>query len=400
MRRIGVWVVLCAVVWPAMGQLSGRWETRLSIVPTLALEKSVLEIAYQVAPEWKITSVSTFTAPGLTGQAFGILGQMGPLLVSGMIDFNPQQVDEVIVTYPEGCDPQTESVTLTAPAYKSAWFKTELTFAGLGIALELHHWAFPYTEDYFDIPYYWPCCPPQTQSYTLMLVTVLAGPVTLTTSFADCCAGITFDRFIFELKGASFCCGLKHNAVLEFNKLGFTYITFSIEIPLCCGISLEISIKFTVTSKTVSVKPKWVGLGQACFEVYGDVVWDEQNLQILGLAIYGYKLHCDFGPCTYVDFLTALDPQMVEQILEKDIFEGSEFEYLKLGFCGPGCCGGTYTLSVAVFFQPSGTLFGLSRFLMDLSAPVMSNFSLLLSLGLSVSGGGPTTLGVGWVLTF
>jgi hypothetical protein len=408
MRRLGIALVCAAAVTvPSMAQLSGSWEASLLILPSpsgVTLETCVLTLGYGVAAGWQVTSTSTFGTPGLTAQAFGVLGAFGPLSITGGIEFNPQAETTVTVTYPAGCTPQTESVSLVSPAYKSAWFKTELSFLGAGVAFQLNHWAYPYTLDPTDPDdvedYLWPCCPPQTQSYTLLALIVSAPPATLTARFSDCCTGIAFTDVTLTLSDASLCCGITHDIEVYFTKAGFGHLLFTIDLPICCGISIEASITYTVAQKELSVKPKWNGLGQACFEVYGDVLWDEETMTITGLAIYGYKLRCDFSSCSYAEFMTALDVDEVEKILDdEDLFQDGEFEYMKLGFCGPGCCGGMYTLALAVYFQPEGTLFGFTRIGADLGVPLLANFRLTLSFGVTATGG-PTTLAVGWVLTF
>jgi len=420
MRRLGIALVCAAAVTvPSMAQLSGSWEASLRILPSppgVTLETCVLTLGYGVAAGWQVTSTSTFGTLGLTAQAFGVLGAFGPLSIIGGIEFNPQAETTVTVTYPEGCTPQTESIPLASPAYKSAWFKTELSFLGAGVAFQLNHWAYPYTLDPTDPAdvedYHWPCCPlrdsglpgplpPQTQSYTLLALIVTAPPATLTARFSDCCTGIAFTDVTLTLSDASLCCGITHDIEVYFTKAGFRYLLFTIDLPICCGISIEASITYTVTEKALSVKPKWDGRGQACFEVYGDVLWwEDPTMTITGLAIYGYRLRCDFSSCSYAEFLTALDVTKVEAILDDDdLFQGYEFEYMKLGFCGPGCCGGMYTLALAVYFQPEGTLFGFTRIGADLGVPLLANFRLTLSFGVTATVD-PTTLAVGWVLTF
>ncbi len=407
MNRLGIALVCtAALALPTMAQLSGSWEASLRILPApIELETCILTLAYTVAEGWQLTSTSTFDNTGLTAQAFGISGSFGPLSITGGVEFSPQTPSSspVVVSYPPYCNAQTDSVTLTAPAYKSAWFLTKLNLFGVDVGFKINHWAYPYTKDPTDPKsvetFAWPCCPPQTTAYTLLALIVSASPVTLTARLADCCTGLSFADLTLTISGASFCCGIEHYLSVYFTKLGFQYLEFTLDLPLCCGIFLESSIRYTLASKQFSLKPKWLG-GQACFEVYGDVLWDEVMWEITGLAIYGYKLRCDFSACSYAEFLTALNVDKVEEILDNpDLFQGDEFEYLKLGFCGPGCCGGLYTVDIALYFQPSGSLFGFTRFGAKFGAPLLSNFTLYLSIGISAIGD-PTTLSVGWVFKF
>jgi len=405
MKRLGI-ALVCAltIALPSMARLSGSWEASLLLLPSppgVTLETSVLELAYTVAQGWQITSTSTFGTLGLTAQAFGILGSFGPLSMTGGIEFNPQDSSTVTVTYPTGCTPQTESVTLTAPAYKSAWFLTELDLLGMEIGAKLNHWAYPYTRDPTDPKsiedYRWPCCPPQTQTYTVLSFLVSSAPTTFVARFSDCSTGLSFRDATLTLSDASLCCGITHDIEVYFTRLGFAHLVFTLDLPICCGIFIEASFTYTVDAKSLSIRPKWLGGGQVCFELYGDVLWEEMTIH--GLAIYGYRLRCEFSACSYVEFLTALDVTKVEEILDEDILQDGEFQYVKLGFCGPGCCGGMYTINLAAYFQPSGSLFGFSRIGVDLGAPLLANFTLTLSLGVSALAG-PTTLSVGWIFTF
>jgi hypothetical protein len=371
--------------------------------PGPSLEKTTLTLGYAVGGGWTVTSTTEFTSLGLTGQSFGLSGRFGPLTITGGMNFNPRDTTTVIVTYPNGCSPQTEAVTLTAPAHKSAWLSSTLQFAGLEVSAEMQHWTFPYyTEDEDsedDEEYVWPCCPPQTGSYTLITLQTTAPPVTLAVRFEDCCSGFSFRDATITLSGASLCCGITYDAEMLFTKPGFSYTEFTLEIPFCCGIEIETSVKFTVNAKAVNLTPTWIGGGQACMEVYGDVLWDDVTSTWLGIAIFGYKIRCEFAQCQFVELLTALDVAAVEEALDdEDLFEGDEFEYTKLGFCGPSCCGRTYTLTVSVYFQPAGSLFGLSRLKMDIAVPVLVNFTFTASFAVEVSG--TTGLDIGWIFTF
>lgn len=387
-----------------LGQFSGEWTTLIRVVPSVGLEKCDLTLKYAVDTNWTISSVSKFDETGLIDQSFGFSGTFGPFALTGGMSFNPTVVDTVEVFYPEICgDPQTISYTLTAPAYKEAWVKAAFTLAGLELGTEFHHWAYPYHQEDIDdddeLEYYWPCCLPQTQSYTLITFFAKLPPFALEINLADCCTGLSFSEALLSLTNVGLCCGLTYDAEVYFTKAGFGYFEVALEFSICCGISIEVATRFTVDHKQVTVTPKWNGMGQACFVIYGDIVTGNSLLEIAGLEIYGYKLRCDFSSCSYIELMTAFDVKKLEDLLDEDIFEEGEFEYWKLAFCGPGCCGSSmYSLSLAAFFQPEGSLFGLTRIQGDLSVPIMANFDLLLSLSVSLGGG--TELAIGWTFRF
>jgi len=194
-----------------------------------------------------------------------------------------------------------------------------------------------------------------------------------------------------------FCCGISLDLGFSFAKEGFDAFSATVKsIPICCGISFDAVVTFTTRSKTVEIKPKWEGI-TGCLTVYGDVNFQAPSL-IQGIELYGFKVRCALADCNYLEILTAFDPAKIEEILEEDIFQGEEFEYLKLGFCGPGCCGGKWQLGLAAYFKPNGTLFGLSRILADFSLPILAN--LTVDVGLSAPVGGLASLTVGWTFTF
>lgn len=403
MRRVfGVMSAVALLGFGSLAQFSGVWEAMIQIVPGIELEECVLTLNYKVNKNWTISSISEFDETGLIEQSFGLRGSFAFLSITGGMSFNPADTSTVVVHYPN-CDPQTGSYTLVAPAYKEAWIKTSFTLAGAELSLEFHHWAYPYhmediDEDGVD-DYVWPCCPPQTQSYTLFSIIVGVPPLSLKINLADCCAGFSFRDATFSLIDVPICCGLTYDAELFFTKMGFGHFEIAVELEICCGISIEVATRFTVDHKRVTITPKWDGLGQACFVLYGNVVTGEAPWEIGGIEIYGYKIRCDLSPCSYVELMTALDVTKLEDLLDDPkLFEDNEFEYWKLGFCGPGCCGSIWSLALAVYFQPAGSLFGLTRIKGDLSVPIMANFDLRLSLGVEVGGG--TELAVGWAFRF
>ena len=290
---------------------------------------TTLTLNYEVAG-WTLTSVSKFDETGYTSQAFKVKGTVGPVNVSGYMAFDP-----------------------SVPTYKSSWVKGEMDFAGVSLTGKVSH-------------------KPGEMGYDF---TAKVDPFSAKISFVDNCTGIQFKKATITLKDLSLCCGLTYDAEVSFSKAnGFEYAKFTVKnlFDLCCGISFDVSAKFTTTAKELSITPKWEGI-KNCITVYGDVQWDEELNKVAGLDIYGWKIKCEFAECTYLEVLTALEPSAKPF---KKIFKGDEFEYIKFGFCGPGCCGGTYKVNVTTYFDNGGGLFGLSRFVAGLEVPVMTNFTL------------------------
>jgi hypothetical protein len=279
------------------------------------------------------------------------------------------------------------------PAYKGAKLVTSLDFAGLGLSFEAYHGAYYVTDVGCQTP-------AESLKYVLK---GKVDPISVTLTFRDCSTGTEFYSADITLKGISLCCGISLDAELVFTKAnGFESLSFSgIEIPLCCGVSLTAGVTFTTSGKEVTTGLKWGGVADTCFTVYGDAIGgkegeivEENPTEWLGIEIYGWKIRCSLGDCNYVEFLTALKP---EYFVDNGIvaFDTNEFEYMKLGFCGAGCCGGKYTVDLAVYFKSGTALFGISRIAADMSIPIMSNFTV------NVSFSAPdTALSVGWTFTF
>ena len=385
-RALAVFSVLAVLGFSgfAIGTFSGSWDTNIKLLPSPSLDYTKLTLKYTDLG-FTITSVSTFTGAGFTDQSFSLSGNFGPFEVSGAMYFLPTGTQ----TISWKCDTQTGEIPITGPKYKSANLQAKLSFGGISITSKVEHWAWPFLLAQS-------CCsyPSQTpSSYMLYTNTIVLDPFTLVLRFDDCCTGIAFKDLTLDVTGIGLCCGISLDAEFNFTKAGFGYLSFSgISIPLCCNVSLSATVKFTTEGKEISPKLSFGGFADACFTVYGDVV-QTQNRIWEGIAIYGWKIKCTLGDCSYVEFLTALDVTAVEKIVG-DIFKDNEYEYMKLGFCGAGCCGGQYTVDLSVFFQKTGSLFGITRIGANMSIPVMSNFTV------KVAFTSTPTLDVGWVFTF
>lgn len=261
-------------------------------------------------------------------------------------------------------------------------------------------------------------------TYHMLTLAVDHDPFTASVVFDDICTGLQFHSATLGFTGLSLCCGIVHDATVSFSKCGFEYFRFTADslFPLCCGITFDAAVTFTVDSKVVSVTPRFEGVGQVCVTVFADVVWDETQFSFQGIDIYGWKIRCELGDCAYLELLTALNVAEVEKALAKNddhdkkllceideyehrpIFGPGEFEYIKLGFCGPGCCGGTYSVDVALYFQDNDnsldpTLFGITRIKTEARAPIMNNLYLRASFAMDAVGNNHK-LGIGWEFSF
>ena len=322
------------------------WSQTIERVPDLSIE-TVLTLTYSFGA-FDVTSISKFTDDGFVSQKFKISGEFGPASLSGYMEFDP-----------------------SVPTYVKSWLKGTLDFAGVSLTGKVTH-------------------KPNEMHYYL---TAEVDPVTVKLSFVDYCTGIEFDNVLVSLDDLSFCCGITYDASLYFTKEGFEYVKFTVDslFDLCCGISFGAGVEFGLDYKKLSLDVNWAGI-ENCITVYGDVQWEEELNKVAGLDIYGWKIVCELAECTKLEILTALDPTYKKF---KNIFEGDEFEYIKASFCGPGCCGGSWNFDSTIFFQPSGTLFGITRVKLNFTFPVMD--SLTVKLGGEVP---ENSFSFGWSLTF
>ncbi len=136
-------------------------------------------------------------------------------------------------------------------------------------------------------------------------------------------------------------------------------------------------------------------MGEACVEVFGDLIFVDHVFT--GVEIYGYRLSCTLAECNTIEFLTALDPEKVEEIIG-DVFEPGEYESIRFGICGLGCCGGKYYVTVDIYFSESGGLFGISRAKARIEVPLLANLVFVGSFSLPVAG--TPSLSVGMVFDF
>ena len=382
MRKL-VWLsLLLSMAWAATGQmtLSGQWSTSVQFLPSVSLTKNLLTLSTEVAG-FKVGGTAEFYGTSYVWQTFSVKGTFGPVELYSELLFGP-----------------------LGPAFLYTWGYGKLTLAGLDVLA--------YTA------YVSPAVPPGPSGGAVLVAslreplpirleagfgaqlaafTIFTGPYSKTFDVDPFPGGLQFTYLSISASKIPFCCGINVDMGLRFTKTeGFESLTLKLAaIPLCCGVSLDAKVSYTPTLKSVEVTPKWAGI-KGCLGVYGDAVYVGNVWQ--GIALYGLKVRCEIADCKYLEVLHAFNVTMLEQQLEEDIFQATEFEYLKLGFCGPGCCGGKYTLTITAYFQPMGSLFGLRRLKAEAAIPVFTNFTLDLLMEVVV--GSTPTLALGWTFAF
>jgi len=377
------WIALLWAVFAVsgLGRLSGTWSVEISLLPTPALRSSALALGY-TAPRWSVASASEFSSPwDWVWQEFNFHAAFPGAGLTGDVLFGPALPDFLYAQF--------------IASTRLAGAEFGLYAALIGPALGGPHGGAvlrvsrPSGSGAVNIVIGFGASLPE-DGLTIYHVSGLSK--TYATDPRP--GGFQFTEVGVSLSGLSLCCGIRHDLAFVFTKAGFQYVKFiARDLPgFCCGISFDASVTFSGDAKEVSISPRSVGI-TGCLALYGDVrfadnVWD-------GFAIYGWRLRCEWGDCAYIESLTAFDVTKVEEILDDEtIFEGEEFEYLKLGLCGPGCCGRNYTLDVAVYFVPSGAFLGINRVTVEMTVPLGAGFTLKAEFAT------PNTLALGWSFAF
>jgi len=394
-RALAVFSVLAVLGFSAfgIGTFSGKWEAGICLIGCTggapSLTGNTLTLNYTDFG-WTFTGVLSLTgatAPNYDVFKFSAKGAFGPLSITG-----------------------NEWFDYTNAAWMGGDLASSLDFAGVSVGLGVRHWDKDYASYFFSAtdstkPWYPDTdpCPDINSGYEygmMYILTASVAPIDLKVRFVDCCTGISFYDAVIDVSDIGLCCGISLDAELAFSKLGgFEYLDISgIEIPLCCGVSFTVGVEFQTSGKTLNTGLKFAGFGDACFTVYADaiaqtgsnVVDNKWKNEWLGIVIHGYKIKCSLGDCNYVEFGTALDSTGRSKLG----LNAPEFEYMKLNFCGAGCCGGQYNVAISIYFVESGKLFGINRLGATMSIPVMSNFTAKVSFSTT------PTLSVGWTFTF
>jgi len=382
-RALAIAVALCTLGFAGFSQIAikGSWTASLCYqTPSFNLS-STLGLTYTVAG-FDITSTTVFGASGITAQGFSIRGAFGPFSISGKMRFDPAAV-----------------------TYEVAQLVTSFDFGGVGIGLTVNHWLDgEWDAGYFGTTGADPCPAAPGRGNLQYIFTASIAPWSVRVRYLDCSAGTAFQDLLvtgsFDL-----CCGIKLSSSLSFTKAGFGSLVLSgLNIPLCCGVSFDVSITYTTTAKSVSVTPKFAGLGEACFTVWGGPVSGTTTNIWQGIRIDGYRIYCKLGDCNYLDYVHAFWPiqTTIPSAIRAKLGGTCEiYEYLEMGFCGAGCCGGRYEVSLRLAWGRVGAgLFGLTQFVGSAKIPIMTNFTLNLDFSMPMGTCGTPNFCFGWTFTF
>ena len=333
----------------------GRWVSRVELFPTLQPLTAHVDVAggFRFGTQrWLTGTRATFRGTDFTGFSGYVNLSLPGLRLSGKASFDPR-----------------------GPDYRASYLSLSLRRGIFSLFGSVRH-------------------TPAELRYSLSL---RGGDLNLRLTLLDPVdEALQFKSAWIRLSPLSFCCGLSAAAELSFTKDGFEYLKLKLKdlLQLCCDISVDATVQFTPTQKSVSLEPWWRYV-RACLRVYGDVVFTDGALE--GIELYGFRISCSLGQSGYprIELVTAFRPEKLPWAK----FEGGEFEYLELGLRGPGCCGGEYRLDTRVYFSTPGGAFGASRVLFEGEFPLLDNLLLDAELELDLIAT-QATLELGWEFRF
>ena len=342
-------------------------EGELGVIPILSLKRNRIEVRPSFLygkSRWDFRFTNMFSSTGWSSFQTGFTGSVWDLRLGGGLFFSP-----------------------SVPELRSTYAMASTRIDQISLALRTM---------------YYPRSGSPPAPYLLHNLRLTLPELSLSARF-DEKGGLEFrDLMVCLRRPLDFCCGIGIQGTLSFTKeQGFSYarLVLSDIVLGCCDLRLRTTVTFTPDKKELEITPKWKLPCSTCLTAYGDVAWDEESFSLKGLYLYGYRIRCCFGECcprgpgSSLELVTAFDPRRVP-----GGFQGEEFEYLKVTFCGPACCGDTYKLEAVAYFTPSGSLSGLSRVKLKAEVPVSG--VLTLKPALEVSSGGVEDFSIGWDLSF
>jgi len=205
--------------------------------------------------------------------------------------------------------------------------------------------------------------------------------ITLKGDYKVAGCNILFSSQLVTLEGLSMCCGMTVNAALSIGCYGFEYLYVYVEdIPWVGGLTLTPWVKFTVDAKEFGFCGDIAGLGD-CFTVSTVLIWvgeeahNEIPNMLEGLAIKEISFTCELSECLSFSAGTILydlttnayytidgaavpwevaftvNEQYIGSLyLCKPDVQYFAWEKFSLSFCGPGCCGGEWTVDTTTYF--------------------------------------------------
>jgi len=198
----------------------------------------------------------------------------------------------------------------------------------------------------------------------------------------DC--GVSFTSELITFEGFSICCGATLNAALSIGCTGFDYLFVYVEdVPVFPWVNISPWVKFTIDEKQFGFCATPVTAAgcitvSPIFEMVENESHNEIANEIGGIILKEISLTCEFSECSSFSATTVLydlknngllvidgesvpvgfdlgDPYGMLYLC-KPVVKYIAWEKFSFSFCGPGCCGGNYEISIDTYFGKKYTL--------------------------------------------
>jgi len=196
--------------------------------------------------------------------------------------------------------------------------------------------------------------------------------------------GVAFTSELITFEGFSICCGATLNAALSIGCTGFDYLFVYVEdVPVFPWMNISPWVKFTIDEKQFGFCATPV-TAAGCITVSPvfqmDSVLEHNEIEntIGGIILKEISLTCEFSECSSFSATTVLydlknngllviDGEDVLQAFDlgdpygtlylcKPAVKYIAWEKFSFSFCGPGCCGGNYEVSIDTYFGKKYTV--------------------------------------------
>lgn len=372
-------------------EFGGSWSAQMDLLPDIGFNTVVLTLDYSLSG-WSFSSTSEFFDNGLWAwQHFNTSGMIGPFQLDSTVLFGPMAaaflytsnvakfaafgVDFTLHTVMIG--PNIPGYVFTGGPSGGAIIQLERQFGGVAFSSITGMGA-------------------RLQDFSLIYVGT--GLHTLIFPIDPFPGGFGFTYQEFSVTGLSFCPTRIFDVSIRFSAAqGFDYMRVSATnvITLFDAVELDAELTYRTESKELNITPRWVGM-EACFTFFGDV--GSVNNVIGSLELHGFKLAYEYAESAEIEILAAFDVAAVEAIVG-NVFQGDENCYVSLAVQRPGCCPETTdTLGLTVFFQETGSLFGLSRVVVYANTFLGEHLEFNIEMEAPVTGS--PRISLGWTVSF
>ena len=348
--------------------LSGSWDTDVTIDPQQTSFNdaiglvSVLTVAYSL-DGWTFTSITDLDEGGWTDQDFAVAGVLGIFTITSALDLDP------------------------APPAFGSWNTTvNLSIAGVSFGIDF---------------------------------TLADSDVTLVLDGSGAVGDVTFgaeftfggdDNDICDLNwvdleislGFPFCSSVLE-AAISFDCDGFENIVFTSEgiaIPNLPFMTLDVTLEFTLQTKSLTLSPSIDFGAVVCFDLYIDLgstggTGPGSVLTLDSVTIEGFGITCDIGTVTF----TALS--FWGDGTKPGLLAGTPYwEVYAVSSNEEACCG-PFGFNLAVYFLDAGAmLFDVALIDADMTLQVASQFAFNMGMEVNLEAGAFTKWVVGFLATW